>query len=312
MQDPRYADCPVMRPGPRATVLHAGSVSDVIEPRQFYPKRLHRKMGRFEPIHDAHAIEQVALVAQTSRNLEDAELTAVAQAAEQFKTELPNVMQLQTVAFGFGSFPTVPRLPSPFGGVVLNKPRANGTIESELRLDRAAITFRTTNYTRWPEVWKQARRYFETLLPIYAPTGEIGAIVLNYVDKFYWNGEVAEMRPTELLRPGSPYVCPHVFGATDLWHSHLGAFHRADDTVKRLLNINLDCVDESQPATRRVVSITTVLTDMLGQPGYAALRVSDAGVGFFCNRAEELHAVSKVIIGDILNDHACRRIGLLD
>jgi len=268
-------------------------------------------MGRFEPIHDAHAIEQVALVLQTQRNLDDAELTAIAKAAEQFRGEFTNLMQLQTMSFGFGSLGVAPRVaPNQFAGTALVKTRESGIIESELRLDRSSVSFRTTTYTRWPEVWAQIRRYFAAVLPIYAPAGEINAIALNYVDKFYWDGEAAEMRPTALLRDDSPYVCPFVFEAEDLWHSHVGAFRRVDDLVKRLININLDCLDEEQPAKRRIVSITTVLTDTLGNAGYGVLEVDDAGVKFFCDRAEQLHIESKAIVGEILNEQACQRIGL--
>ena len=269
-------------------------------------------MGRFEPIHDAHAIEQVALVLQTARPLDDAQIAGASEAAERFKSELPGVAQIQQFSFGFGTIGALPRVPVPFAGRVLTKTRPDGVIESELRLERGAITFRTTAYTRWDAIWAQARRYFETLLPFYVPASEIGAVALNYVDKFYWDGDVTEMRPKALLRPGSPYVCPHVYDARDLWHSHMGSFEAIDEVAKRLLNINLDCNDENQPQKRRVVSVTTVLTDMLGQPGYVAPELANSGVEFFCERAERLHSGSKSTLAAILDDQMCRRIGLKD
>jgi uncharacterized protein (TIGR04255 family) len=269
-------------------------------------------MDRFEPIHDAHAIEQVALAALVSQPLEDAELAAALNTAEQFRSELPGTQQLQLQTISFGVLGIPPRSPGGPFGKLFTSTRRDGSIESELRVDRNGIAFRTTAYTRWAGIWEQARRYFEALLPLYLARGEIGSIALNYIDKFYWDGKAEDMRPNVLLRPGSPYVCPHVYDATDLWHSHTGVFHRVDETIKRLININLDCNDENKPEQRRTVTITTVLTDMLNQPGYSPLRLGDLGIKFFCDRATTLHADNKVIVGEILTDQMCHRIGLTD
>lgn len=269
-------------------------------------------MDRFEPIHDAHAIEQVAIVFQCSRSLDDEQLSDALKAAEGFKSDFPGSADMQAFAITFGQVPTVPRGPNQFAGRVLKRIRPDGAVESELRMERGAIIFRTTTYTRWAAIWGQVRCYFEALLPIYAPAGEIGAIGLNYVDKFYWSGDPASMRPRLLLRPGSRYVSPCVYEAADLWHSHVGAFVRLDDSVKRLVNINLDCSDESRPAERRVVSVTTVLTDMLNQPGYAPIELSGAAGEFFCKRMEQLHDDCKQVLTEVIDEHMCRRIALIE
>lgn len=263
-------------------------------------------MGRFEPIHDAHAIEQVALGVGISQALGDAELSAVLGTAEQFKAELPGVQQLQTITIGALAAAPSPRGPT---GKQFSRMRPDGSAESELRLDRNGIAFRTTAYTRWPAIWEQARKYFEVLLPMYFAGGEIASIALNYVDKFYWDGDLSQMRPDALLRGASPYVCPHVYEATNMWHSYTGAFRQAGAAIKRLVNINLDCIDEPQPAQRRSVTITTVLTDLLNQPGYAQTKAS---IEFFCSRATQLHADNKLILGEILTEEMCHRIGLKD
>ena len=268
--------------------------------------------GRFEPSHDAHAIEQVAIVVQFCRQLDDEQLTAAVAAAGQFKDELPGAAELPAVAIALGAIPVMPRLPNPLGGRIMNRMRPDGVVESELRMERTAIVFRTTTYTRWADFWGQTRRYFEALLPIYAPAGEIGAVGLNYVDKFYWDGLAADIRPALLLRQGSRYVSPYIYEAGDLWHSHVGAFVREDQYVKRLVNINLDCSDESRPTSRRVIAITTVLTDMLNQPGYRSITLAGSTVEFFSEKAEQLHADSKRAFAEVIDEQMCRRIALTE
>src|SRR5262249_45211518 len=64
-------------------------------------------MSRFEPIHDAHAIEQVALAVLVAKPLADSDLTAAFGLAEQFRSELPitQQLQLQTIAIGLIGLP---------------------------------------------------------------------------------------------------------------------------------------------------------------------------------------------------------------
>jgi uncharacterized protein (TIGR04255 family) len=274
--------------------------------------------GHFEPMHAAHAIEQVAFVLQVDRSLEDTQLgEAVAAVQEQFggaAGELPGRADIQTMTFSFGPLGHLGQGPVPTGGRVYNRTRQDGTLESELRVERLSIVYRTTAYTRWADIWGRARRYFATLLPVYTQVGTITAINLNFQDKFFWDGDIALCRPAALLRPQSNYVCPHVYAARDLWHSHTGAFSRADANTKRLLNVNLDCLDETAtPPQRRFVAITTGLTDQLNQSGYTvtALHGADA-VNYLDQHLPVLHNLSKDTFRNVINDAMCQRIALDD
>ncbi|MGH9906867.1 MAG: hypothetical protein ACRD8U_14950, partial [Pyrinomonadaceae bacterium] len=197
---------------------------------------------------------------------------------------------------------------------VFRSTRRDGTVENELKVERASITYRTTSYSRWDAVWGRARIYFDALLPTYVAQGRVLGISLNYVDKFFWRGEVRECRPSLLLRPTSNYLCPHVYDAEDLWHSHTGAFIRVDDATKRLLNVNVDYLDENQPnGIRRVVVITIVLTDLMNQPGYTAWHLTAENPSeLFATRMSQLHNFGKEVFGNIINDTMSRRIALTD
>ena len=197
--------------------------------------------GHFEPIHAAHAIEQVAFVLRMEQPLEEASFALAREAVKQFKNEsdLPGQAEVKTLAFAFGPVGQPSQHPSQFlsqpSPIVLNRMAADGTPEKELRIDHDSITFKTLRYTRWEAAWLQARKYFEIMVPIYAANMKIAGISLNYVDKFKWVGNPTECRMSLLLHPSSIYLCPHIFEAEDFWHSHTGAFLRADEYTKRLL-----------------------------------------------------------------------------
>lgn len=269
---------------------------------------------RFEPLHEAHAIEQVLFVVQISPALDDRALAEARKIAGQFRSELPGSTEIQGFAMAIGGpGPMTPIPTGPMVGSVFHRTRPDGTIENELRIERASVTFRTTSYTRWDAVWTQASKYLSALVPHYLSRASLSALSLNFVDKFVWAGEVGRAGAGLLLRSGSNYLCPHIFAAEDLWHSHTGVFLRPNDATKRLLNINVDCLDQSQPdGQRRVVGITTVLTDFLNQPGYTATVVSPDDRSFIDHRMKQLHNFSKETFGNIINDDMSKRIALID
>lgn len=271
--------------------------------------------GRFEPIHDAHAIEQVLFVLQVDHPLDDVNFAEARKVAEQFAPELPGRAEIQGFAFAIGTPGPVGPMPSgPPVGSVFHRTAPDGTIESELRIERASVTFRTSLYTRWDAVWARARKYFDAMAPKYVAQARISAISLNYVDKFAWIGALTECRPSLLLRPRSSYLCPHVYDAKDLWHSHTGAFLQVGNDTKRLLNINVDYLDENRPdGLRRLLTIRTVLTDLINQPGYASLEMAAKDAAKFLDaHMQELHDFGKVLFSDIINDEMSKRIALIE
>lgn len=271
--------------------------------------------GRFEPIHDAHAIEQVAFVLQIDRPLDEAGFVEAHKAAEKFKTDLPGVSDIQGFRIALGApvpagfIPPVPSI-----GKVFTRTGPDGVVQSELRVERMSLIYRTLLYTRWDAVWAQARKYLDVLIPKYVAPACISGIGLNFVDKFVWNGTASECRPSLLLRPASKFITPHVYEAEDLWHSHTGAFLRHDSQTKRLVNINVDYNDENPPeGLRRVVVVTTVLNDMLNQPGYGPLEVTpEAAVSVFDAHMQRLHVFAKMAFGNIINDEMSKRIALTE
>lgn len=270
--------------------------------------------GHFEPVHAAHAIEQVVFVLQFDRPLDDVTFARVHQASDQFSQDLPGQEVTQGFAFAISGPGEMPP-PVPTQGIIRRRVGPDGAIVNELRMERSAVTFITTHYTRWNEIWMNASNYFNTLLPIFAQQGaRIVVIGLNFVDKFAWNGELAQSNPNLLLRARSDYLCPHVYQAQDFWHSHTGAFIRVDEFTKRLINVNVDYVDEIRNnGQKRIVAITTAISDQLNQPDYTPYNIEDQNLVEFVSRhMQSLHDYGKSILGNVITDEMSRRIALIE
>jgi uncharacterized protein (TIGR04255 family) len=271
---------------------------------------------QFVPLHDAHAIEQVLMVLQMAQPMDAESFKKVRKASEQFSGEdgLPGKSEIQRLVVAFGQDPSIAgQMPqAEIHGLMLSRTAPNGVIETELRIEPASITFRTTTYSRWQSIWDQANRYFQALAELYAEKNAISAISLNYVDKFVWSGDPAQCSPKQILKAQSPYIAPHVYGQSDLWHSHTGAFLRVDAQTKRLLNVNIDFLHEEPIAgSRKIIGISTVLTDMFNQPGYDSLALAPADASaFVANRMKSLHDYSKLVFADVISEDMGKRVAL--
>ncbi|MGE0187740.1 MAG: TIGR04255 family protein [Steroidobacteraceae bacterium] len=276
---------------------------------------------QFEPIHEAHAIEQAALAIQFSQPIDAIRFKEAVNAFRQRFNQgadpvLPGDQQLQHFAIGFQIGGVGLQQPSQANfGHVFNRTSSSGVIEKELRLDSASIVFRIAVYTRWADMAKEAKKFLDVLLPFYGYPLSIASLGYTVVDKFVWKGLSGQCDPTLLLRPQSKYVCPHVFDVKDMWHSHTGAFIREDAYTKRLLNLNLDCLEEVLPTgdARTVISVTTAVTDSFNQPSYQPLTpVQPQDVTtFVSSKMNTLHSFSKKVFAETVNDATCKRIALV-
>ena len=269
--------------------------------------------GKFEPIHDAHAIEQVQIAINFLSPLDATSMTNVRSEISAFESELPGYSEIQRLAIGVTQTPGFINGPITSTGFVRFRTAANGVVLDELIIAPESITFRTTSYTRWVDIWTKFSRYLKAILEIYVSKLAIAQVSLSFVDKFVWIGEVAACKPKLLLRPDSRYICPHIYAQDDLWHSHTGVFLRVDAYTKRLLNINVDYLDDlTTGQARRIVGISTVLTDMLNQPSYQAFNLT-SGEAFdsLSTRMTALHNMSKTSFAHVISDEMCERIALV-
>jgi uncharacterized protein (TIGR04255 family) len=269
--------------------------------------------NEFRPLHEAHAIDQVVATIQFAQPQPDEAIQAAIAAMDQFQ-ELPASHHLRGLGFQIGPAGVLPVSPV-LGGAPDGRSRSitnnSGVTLKELRVDRQTLAYRSQAYTRWDAVWGEALRYFSALLPQLA--SNVQTFTLQYIDKFVWEGDPAACRAAPLFRANSPYLAPRSLDAEDLWHCHSGQFRRASTHAKRLEVVDIDCVDEMLDGSRskRVVRISTVLTDFLNQPGFAptafngATAVQEAAQVF-----PTLHDELKQVFSEIISDEYAARVGL--
>jgi uncharacterized protein (TIGR04255 family) len=189
-------------------------------------------------------------------------------------------------------------------GVVFDRVRPDGTLEWRVRADDRAIFVNCLDYTRWREVWARSRAYlFQARALLSAPDNPIVSILLQYVDVFEWQGDVAAYTLADLLRRESPYVPPSLWDKGPLWHLYQGWYRSNDLPVReanRLLErVHLDGVLDDQG--RPTVKMDTFLNLEARQP----LNQDSIDQAF-----EGLHNVSSRLIGDYITTAIAQRIGL--
>lgn len=273
----------------------------------------------FEPLHKAHSIEQVSLAVVFAKEIGDEELRAARKALGK-PDELPGYSEMRGMSFAFsagavasaGAQVSGPAIGSAPSGHVFTRVRPDGTVESQLQVQKLAIAFLTSSYTRWTDLSAQTRRYIDHLLPIYAAGCEVAQVQLAYSDKFLSTSTPETSTPGRILREGSPYLAHTVFRAQNLWHCHTGTFERVGETVKRLRNVQVEFVTETREDQERgVLAIRTTLADMYNQPGFKQSQFKpESAAQHVCETLEELHAIDKEILRDILTDEMARRIAL--
>jgi hypothetical protein len=161
-----------------------------------------RRPGGFEPMHSAHAIEQLAITVQVARPIGRQNIAEADKALS--ISALPKRTELR-VMVAFGPIPAQ----QPQGGALgylFQRFQSDGSVEAEVRIEQHSFVFRTFHYTRWATIWREAKSYFEKFLPIYLGSIPPSAIGLTFVDKFVWHGQPDEARAKALLRVDSPYL----------------------------------------------------------------------------------------------------------
>ena len=215
---------------------------------------------RWRPAHDAHAIERVSL------NFELAELlpTKPWQSLLNEGTELFPKLGLRTTIEEAGStrfvFPggplgtpfimspdLTPDSDAPTMGRVFRHMVA-GRVHEEVSLYRNRISYSTSTYGRWQGFRERARELLASLLDQALPLENLSTIRLEYWDRFVFEGSLDEVDYKQLLRQDSRYVPSFPFSTNENWHSHVGYFSPDREAFKRLININIDMIDVTEPS----------------------------------------------------------------
>ncbi len=186
-------------------------------------------------------------------------------------------------------------------------------VREEVSLHRHQVVYSTTLYDRWTSYKERMLALLSPLLDQSLPVVNLGTIKLEYWDRFVFMEAAEGADYRDLLRSGSRHLPSFPFDRNDLWHSHIGYFTQPGLSAKRLLNLNIDVMDlvEAQntltaqaPQARRSVGIYSMAQDTIAPdrtPASAAETQSTL---------DEMHAVLKETLADVVTDETAERISL--
>lgn len=261
----------------------------------------------FEPLHAAHAIDNVQFILNFASTISDVDWLAVLAAAREHKGDFPGEELVTSFAVAVAGT-VVEGKP----GIALRRMAPNGAIEEEFVITRGALVYRTSKYVRWAGCWQRAREIFDSVLKAVPEGVVLSNIGQSVVDKFVHQGTPSRNSPQSVLRKGSPYICSHVFERDDLWHSHTGAFIKHDPYTRRLRNINIDYLDDQiSGLTMRTLAISIVVSDQFQQQGYEPIttHIMDTST-LIDEHMQNLHQENKMILSQLLTAEMARRIAL--
>lgn len=291
---------------------------------------------RWQPAHEAHAIERVNLTFQLADAIPPKPWQAILSAisaempkegfTNTFDEHEPNLnvvpvagQQPHVVPGGlgpliqFGMGGPVP----PFQFVVSGRTFQSlngGELREEVQVQRRRLAYSATIYNGWEAHRGRALTLLGPYLDRVLPMVNVETVKLEYWDRFVFDGPGPEAAFGELLHADSRYLPGFAFTTDQLWHSHVGHFMPAADGVRRLINVNVDVIDlldpvvsgqlPGAPAPRRSVGVYTMAQDSLGEglsPNASAGTVS---------MLDELHTILKAVFGDVITAEAADRIAL--
>jgi uncharacterized protein (TIGR04255 family) len=272
---------------------------------------------KLRPIGEAHSIDEFLLAVRIVRPVSDslfakcrAQLRDAAIKADMPATHPYGAVQIP-VQPGLPEYEVmVPAQPAP-SGVAFQRYTKLGTVEEEIRLEPAMISYRTTTYRRWADVEGLLERILFPVLKEYlVEVPSVLALVLQYVDRFFAN-EPGDQDCSELFLKGSPWIVTSLVGKQTLWHSHCGVFEDVKGANRRLININVDVSDQRPPGSDtalRSVAILTLCSDQFTDTSQLVdpeRFPSEARARF-----QALHNRSKDLLAEVLSKPYQERISL--
>jgi uncharacterized protein (TIGR04255 family) len=282
---------------------------------------------RWQPAHDAHAIERVSLTFELAELIPTKPWQSLLNAGTELFPKLglgTTIEEAGATRFVFTGGP----MGTPFvmsNDMTLNSEASTrgrvfrrmegGQIREEVSLYRNRFTFSTASYSRWLDFKERTAELLRSTLDQALPLVNLVAIRLEYWDRFVFSGSMSEVNYEELLRRGSPYVPDFPFSTSENWHSHVGYFvPDGEASSKQLINLNIDMIDLTEaappessptmPVQRRSAGIYSMAQDRINPSA------SPADFGGTISNMEELHTILKDVLSEVLTDETQKRIAL--
>ncbi|MGO8093252.1 TIGR04255 family protein [Rhizobium leguminosarum] len=155
-------------------------------------------------------------------------------------------------------------------------------------------------YRGWEIEWPDAVKLLGPTLSIAAGVVPIAAFRLEYLNRFIFDGPEEEGSVTDLLQK-SDFVAPHVFEASDLFHSHTGRFDDVSSSSRRLTQVNADLQILNVPhptAGNRTLALMLAVERQFSGPGLEMDpgEVEEVATKYFSCLHDDIHALFKKLV----------------
>lgn len=262
----------------------------------------------FVPAGINHAITEVVFGLVFERPFAPEEITAVLNNHEAFNARLPGVNKMPS----FPIFIQGQQIGNPNGGVAFDRYNSAGELEQRLRIEGNSIHVNSLIYSRWEAVAPEALSLISECMSIAIQTkNEVKGVLLQYVDLFQWQGDIAQYKLSELFDAKGNYYPPSIFGRGPFWHLHQGWFRTEDLPAKgkMLERLTTDGVlnENGQPVVKIDCYLGLDIDVGASSSDLHQKRGTEPSIHDLFNY---LHQQNKLIIKNCLTTDMNQRIGL--
>lgn len=238
----------------------------------------------FKPIGERHAIAEVVFALRISPEVSHGDRERLKNARKKWSDFLPGIEESPMLAFGVSS-PGAQPPPPPVAPLDFFRSKSDGNLDWRLHISDGDVVVNCLTYTRWPDIWKRARRLFRDVSEVLPETVRVESVYLQYINIFFWSGPPEDYDLRALLDEQSRFVPASVFDRGPYWHLHQGWFSPlSEPQAGRILDrMHIDAIDDSDG--RQVVKFENFHRFDFGQ-NIGVLAVKEA----FSNATTEIDA----------------------
>lgn len=261
----------------------------------------------WKPIAPTHAIERVRIEIHFAEPLGSKPLSRLVDGVETMRAQFgfgprtesaaPNMLLAQ-VGLNTGQVQNLAKM------WTYGREFSPGVVVEALILSPVTLIYENAEYLRWDLMLERLVQLTSGALAIYLENVAVERFLLDYVDRFIFDGSPRTADPTPLFRPGTVAMLPpRVDTGQELWHLHRGWYELHQD-IRLLVNQNLDATDLNMTdgAQRRSVTLYTK-TERRDDVAGASLHQIFEHLDVMHDRCNEL-------VGGVLSEKTCELIGL--
>jgi uncharacterized protein (TIGR04255 family) len=170
----------------------------------------------------------------------------------------------------------------------------------------------TTRYVRWAPFAGQFETILGSTLEDYLENLTLGAVQLEYLDRFTWTGGWDDFDVFGVLRRESELLNTRAPRSRREWHLHTGWFEEVDG-LRRLVNVNVDVTELTHRYTSQrhpSVAIFTLMKDEANVPGYGTTPSDQLDREFIFERLDRIHSAVKRLFSEVITGAMAERINL--